>query len=78
MAAQHLWCVAKMLVGVFFVVDVVDEPDDAPHLLVGPLLPGDVPHGGLDRQRVGNKVGVFYVIVKVYVVRRNGNFQGLI
>ena len=54
----------EVFIGVFLVVHVVDEPDDAPQFLVGAFLPGDMAHDGLDRQGVRNKVRAFYVIRK--------------
>jgi len=35
--------------GVFFVVHVVDQSDDASQFLVRAFLPGDMAHDGLDR-----------------------------
>jgi hypothetical protein len=53
-----------MLVRVLLVIEIVDQADDAPHLVVRPDLSGDVPHDGLDRKGVLEEGRIFDVIGK--------------
>ena len=55
---------AEVFLGVFFVVHVVDKPDDAPQFLVCTILPGKMAHDGFDRQGMRNEAGTFHVIRK--------------
>ena len=64
MEPKDLRRVPEVLIGVFFVVHVVDKPDDAPQFLVCAVLPGEMAHDGLDRQGVRKEAGVFYVLRK--------------
>jgi len=56
--------VPEVFLGMLLVVHVVDQPDDAPLLLVRAFLPGDMAHDGLDRQGVRKETGAFHVIRK--------------
>ena len=62
----------EVFIGVFFVVHVMDKPDNAPQFLVFAVLPGEMTHDGFDRQSVRNEAGVFYVLRK----DRPGFFAG--
>ena len=63
-AAEDLRGVTQMLVRVLLIIKIVDQADDAPHLVVRSSLACDVPHDGLDRQGVVEEGRVFHVIRK--------------
>ena len=54
----------EVFIGVFFLVHVMDESDDAPQFLVCAILPGEMTHDGIDCQGVRNEACFFLGVCK--------------
>ena len=50
----------EVSIGVFFVVHVMDKPDDAPQVLICAFFPGDMTHDGFDCHGVRNEAWVLF------------------